>query len=100
MLSTPEFDVLIAGAGPAGAHTALRLARLLAEDRSTVDGALEVLRGSAQRVDDARLWVRAGDYLMERGEALAALQHYFEAEKLRPRDEQIRARIEAARRKL
>jgi tetratricopeptide (TPR) repeat protein len=79
---------------------ALRLARLLAEDRREVKVAVEVLREAAGRTDDARLWVRAGDYLMQQNDALGALQHYFEAEKLRPLDEQIRERIETAREKL
>jgi tetratricopeptide (TPR) repeat protein len=79
------------------APVALRLARLLAEDRQLVDEAVAVLREAGQRVEDPRPWVRAGDYRMEQGDALAALQLYFEAEKLRPRDAQIRERIEAAR---
>jgi hypothetical protein len=80
---------------------ALRLARLLREDRSSVDGAVALLTDVAARpaaAGDPRPAVRAGDYLMEAGRALEALQHYQRAEALAPADENVRARVAEARR--
>jgi len=79
------------------APIALRLARLLAEDRGRVDAAVELLADAGERGSDPRPWVRAGDYRMDQGRALEALQLYQRAEVLRPDDPQIRARIERAR---
>ena len=79
------------------AVVALRLARLLREDRGNVDAAVELLRSAGERTGDPRPWVRAGDYRMEQGRAPEALRHYHEAERIRPGEARIRARIERAR---
>ena len=76
---------------------ALRQARLLAEDRSNVDGAVSALESAAVRFPDARLFVRSGDLLMTAGRPIDAVQRYLKARELRPQDAQIAQRIEAAR---
>jgi tetratricopeptide (TPR) repeat protein len=79
---------------------ALRLARLLREDRGSVDRAVELLVEVSARPAarlDPRLAVRAGDYLMDAGRALEALQHYLQAEARVPADPEVRARVERAR---
>jgi len=76
---------------------ALRQARLLAEDRSNVDGAVSALESAGARFPDARLFVRSGDLLMTAGRPLDAVQRFLKARELRPDDAQIAQRIEAAR---
>jgi tetratricopeptide (TPR) repeat protein len=80
---------------------ALRLARLLREDRSSIDGAVGLLADiadSPEAARDPRPSVRAGDYLMEAGRALEALQHYLRAEARAPDDPSVRERVAEARR--
>jgi tetratricopeptide (TPR) repeat protein len=80
---------------------ALRLARLLREDRASIDGAVALLAEVAEAPEaarDPRLSVRAGDYLMEAGRALEALQHYLRAEVRAPDDPSVRERVAKARR--
>ena len=77
---------------------ALRLARLLVEDRDDLEAALDLLETTGQRSSDARPWVRAGDLLQEAGRSMDAVQRYYKARELRPDDAAIEARIEAARR--
>jgi tetratricopeptide (TPR) repeat protein len=79
---------------------ALRLARLLREDRQSVDRAVALLAEVSARPAaklDPRPAVRAGDYLMEVGRAFEALQHYLQAEARAPTDPEVRARVELAR---
>jgi tetratricopeptide (TPR) repeat protein len=76
---------------------ALRQARLLAEERSNVDGAVSALESAAARFPDARLFVRSGDLLLAAGRPLDAVQRFLRARELRPDDAQIAQRIEAAR---
>ena len=76
---------------------ALRQARLLAQDRSNVEGAVSALESAAARFPDARLFVRSGDLLMTAGRPLDAVQRFLRARELRPDDAQIAQRIEAAR---
>jgi tetratricopeptide (TPR) repeat protein len=80
------------------APVALRYARLLAEDRADLDGALAQLAAAAERVSDPRLPVRAGDLLMAAGRPLEALGQYRRAQLWRPDDQQIAARLAAAAR--
>jgi tetratricopeptide (TPR) repeat protein len=75
----------------------LRHARLLAEDRRDIDGAVRVLEAAAQRTPDPRLLVRAGDLLAEAGRAREAVERLERALALRPQDAQIQRRLEAAR---
>ena len=80
---------------------ALRLARLLREDRALIDAAVAVLAEVAARPEaaaDPRPSVRAGDYLLEAGRALEALQHYQRAERLSPTDPAVTERVARARR--
>ena len=94
-------EALALAVGDQRVPIALRLARLLREDRSSVDGAVALLTDVAKSPDaagDPRPHVRAGDYLMEAGRALEALQHYQRAEALAPADEAVRARAAEARR--
>jgi tetratricopeptide (TPR) repeat protein len=88
-------------AGDQRVPIALRLARLLRDDRGSLEGALGLLAelsASPEAATDPRPAVRAGDYLMEAGRALEALQHYQRAEVLAPRDEAVRERVAEARR--
>jgi tetratricopeptide (TPR) repeat protein len=86
-LATPEDLVPIA----------LRSARLQAEDRADVDAAVRTLESAAARVPDARLYVRAGDLLLEADRPIEAVQRFLLAGELRPSDAAIQRRIEAAR---
>jgi tetratricopeptide (TPR) repeat protein len=79
------------------APIALRHARLAAEDRNDVRGAVELLERAAKRVDDARLWVRAGDLLLKFGDRAGARERFERALALRPQDEEIRKRLEATK---
>ena len=84
---------------------ALRLARLLCEDRDDLERAVALLSDEAALQDarptpttDPRLSVRAGDYLMEAGRGSEALLHYLRAERLRPEDPAVAERVARARR--
>lgn len=76
---------------------ALRQARLIAEDRGDVDGAVRALETAANRVPDARLYVRSGDLLMSAGRPMDAVQRFLKALELRPGDAQIEQRVATAR---
>ncbi len=76
---------------------ALRHARLEAEEARDVAAALAVLEAAGARKSDARLWVRAGDLVLERGERERARGYFERALALRPDDAQIVKRLEAAR---
>ncbi len=76
---------------------ALRHARLAAEDRGDMRGAVELLERAAKRIEDARLWVRAGDLTLELGDREGARARFERALALRPQDELIRKRIEATK---
>ena len=76
---------------------ALRQARLIAEDRNDVDGAVSALETAANRIPDARLYVRSGDLLMSAGRPMDAMQRFLRARELRPGDAQIERRVDAAR---
>jgi tetratricopeptide (TPR) repeat protein len=79
----------------------LRLARLLREDLENLDAAVRLLAEEAAHpatAADPRLHVRAGDYLMEAGRSTEALQHYLQAERMRPDDPPILERVQRARR--
>ena len=76
---------------------ALRHARLLAEDRADVDGAVGILQAAWRGGKDARLAVRAGDLFLQAKRAPEALAEYERARVLRPQDRAIAARIERAR---
>ena len=75
---------------------ALRHARLLTEDLREVDAAVAVLEQAAAQHPDARLFVRAGDVLMDAQRPLEAVQRYWRARELLPGDKAIQARIERA----
>jgi tetratricopeptide (TPR) repeat protein len=76
---------------------ALRQARLAAEDRNDPRAAVEMLERAAKRVDDARLWVRAGDLMLSLGDRAGARTRFERALALRPQDEEIRKRFEATK---
>ena len=82
--------------GPALVPIALRLARLLAEDRHDPDAAVALLDEVATRVTDPRLAVRAGDVLLEAGRAEPARARFEAALARWPDDEQIRERLAKA----
>jgi tetratricopeptide (TPR) repeat protein len=75
---------------------ALRLARLLAEERGDIDAAVALLDELGAHVPDVRLPVRAGDLLGEAGRWDEAVERYEQALALRPEDAQVRARRDAA----
>ena len=75
---------------------ALRLARLLAEDRRDPDAAVALLDQVAGRVTDPRLVVRAGDVLLEAGRAEPARQRFSQAAARWPDDAAIRERLARA----
>ncbi len=79
---------------------ALRLARLLFEDEGRTGEALAVLERSFERSSDARLLVRAGDYLSETGRPADAVRHLERALELDPGSAAIRERLDAARARL
>lgn len=79
------------------APIALRHARLEVEDARDAAAALAVLDAAGARANDARLWVRAGDLVLERGERARARGYFERALALRPDDAQILKRLEAAR---
>jgi tetratricopeptide (TPR) repeat protein len=78
------------------APIALRLARLLEQDRADVDAAVRVLDEADARAPDVRLPVRAGDVLAAAGRWQQALLRYERALSRLPDDAQIRARRDAA----
>ena len=88
---------LALAAGAESVPIALRHARLLDEDRHDLDGAVRALENAAARFPDARLYVRAGDLLMQADRPIEAVQRFLKAGELRPSDPAIAARIEAAR---
>jgi tetratricopeptide (TPR) repeat protein len=87
--------LLRAHAGNA-APIALRLARLLDEDRHHAEAAVVLLDDVFARVPDVRLVVRAGDLLGEAGRWHDAVARYEQALALRPDDAQILARRDQA----
>lgn len=83
-------------AGDALVPVALRHARLLAEDRKDVGGAVKVLESAFERCQNVKLLVRAGDLLAESGERAAARDCWQRALALRPKDAEITARLAGA----
>jgi len=75
---------------------ALRLARLLAEDRDDPDAAVALLDQVAARVIDPRLAVRAGDVLLAAGRPEPARQRFSQAAERWPEDAAIRERLARA----
>lgn len=76
---------------------ALRHARLESEDAKDVAAAVALLEAAGARQNDARVWVRAGDLVLERGEREKARGYFERALALRPGDAQIVKRLEAAK---
>jgi len=76
---------------------ALRRARLESEDAKDVAAAVALLEAAGARHNDARIWVRAGDLVLERGEREKARGYFERALALRPGDAQIVKRLEAAK---
>lgn len=72
---------------------ALRLSRLLVEDRADPAAAVELLRRAQERFADVRLAVREGDLLEAQGDLAGARAAWSRAARERPDDEEIRARL-------
>lgn len=79
------------------APVALRLARLLREDRGEAELALRALDLALARAEDPRLLVRAGDYLLELGRPREAVPRFERALALDPGAAPILERLAAAR---
>lgn len=75
---------------------ALRLARLLDEDRADGAAAIALLRAAQERSPDVRLAVREGDLLEARGERDAAVEAWRRAARSRPGDPAIAERLARA----
>jgi tetratricopeptide (TPR) repeat protein len=82
----------LAGPGEVAA-VVLRFARFVREDEDDLAGAIAILERGLEREPDARLLVRAGDYLVEAGRSAAAVRRFEEALALRPDDGAIATRL-------
>lgn len=76
---------------------ALRRARLFAEDRNDLQGALAVLRAAQARVSDVRLFVREGDLCEQEGDLDGARAAWSRAAALEPRDPALKERLQRVR---